>query len=163
MESRLPDLLSLATARRLGTDAQYAQAPGATARGKAADAHSGHHRFAIGADHRSGGPKGYDGGKQINGRKRHIVVDTLGLLLAVVVHAADEQDHNGACLVLYGSWEKFKRLRVIFADSAYGRKGLPKFVRATPGFRIELVKKGQGRRRLRGHGRCRRSASGQAS
>lgn len=88
-----------------------------------------------------GGPKGYDGGKKINGRKRHIVVDTLGLLLAVVVHAADEQDHSGACLVLYAVWEKLKRLRVIFADSAYGRKGLPDFVRSTLGFTIELVQK----------------------
>ncbi len=91
-----------------------------------------------------GGPKGYDGGKKINGRKRHIVVDTLGLLLAVVVHSADEQDHSGACLVLYSLWEKLKRLRVIFADSAYGRKGLPEFVRSTLGFQIELVKKAKG-------------------
>ena len=88
-----------------------------------------------------GGPKGYDGAKKTNGRKRHIVVDTLGLLLAVVVHAADEQDHSGACLVLYALWEKAKRLRVIFADTAYGRKGLPEFVRSTLGYTIELVQK----------------------
>lgn len=91
-----------------------------------------------------GGPKGYDAGKKINGRKRHIVVDTLGLLLAVVVHSADQQDHSGACLVLYALWEKLKRIRVIFADTAYGRKGLPEFVRSTLGFTIELVRKARG-------------------
>ncbi len=56
-----------------------------------------------------GGPKGYDAGKQVNGRKRHIIVDTLGLLLAVVVHAADQQDQSGACLVLQALWEKMKQ------------------------------------------------------
>ena len=43
-----------------------------------------------------GGPHGYDAGKKVNGRKRHILVDALGLLLAVVVHAADIQDREGA-------------------------------------------------------------------
>ncbi len=90
-----------------------------------------------------GGPKGYDGGKKIKGRKRHIVVDTLGLLLAVVVHPADQQDQSGACLVLYSLWEKLKRVKVIFADTAYGRKGLPEFVRLTLGYSIELVHKAQ--------------------
>lgn len=88
-----------------------------------------------------GGPKGYDAGKQVNGRKRHLIVDTLGLLLAVIVHSADQQDQSGACLVLYALWEKMKRIRVIFADSAYGRKGLPEFVRATLGFTIEVVRR----------------------
>ena len=44
----------------------------------------------------SGGERGVDGGKHINGRKRHIVVDTMGLLLAVVVTAASVQDRDGA-------------------------------------------------------------------
>jgi putative transposase len=89
----------------------------------------------------AGGPKGYDGAKKIQGRKRHVVVDTLGLLLVVVVHPADQQDQSGACLVLYSLWEKLKRIRVIFADSAYGRQGLPEFVRSTLGFTIALVRK----------------------
>jgi putative transposase len=49
----------------------------------------------------AGGPKGFDAGKKINSRKRHIIVDTLGLILAVVVHSADVQDYDGALLV----WE----------------------------------------------------------
>ena len=47
-----------------------------------------------------GGERGYDAGKKINGRKRHVVVETLGLVLAVVVHAANVQDYDGAVLVL---------------------------------------------------------------
>ena len=91
-----------------------------------------------------GEERGYDAGKNISGRKRHIVVDTLGLILAVVVHAANQQDNDGACLVLYSLWEKMKRIRVIFADSAYGRNDLPDFVKQTLGFIIELVKRPRG-------------------
>jgi putative transposase len=58
----------------------------------------------------AGGARGYDAGKRVKGRKRHIVVDTVGNLLAVVVHAANIQDRNGAKLV-------FKRLRNATADS----------------------------------------------
>ena len=48
----------------------------------------------------SGGPRGYDAGKKIKGRKRHIITDTNGLLVAAEVHAADIQDRDGAPLVL---------------------------------------------------------------
>lgn len=92
-----------------------------------------------------GGPeRGYDAGKKVAGRKRHIVVDTLGLVLAVVVHGADLQDNEGACLVLSTLRERLKRIKVIFADSAYGRSGLPEFVQSTLGFIIELVKRPPG-------------------
>jgi len=46
------------------------------------------------------GVRGYDAGKKIKGRKRHILVDTMGFLLMVIVHAADIQDRDGAKLVL---------------------------------------------------------------
>ena len=64
-------------------------------------------------------PRGYDAGKKVAGRKRHIVVDTMGLLLAVVVHAADIQDRNGAKLVLRNLQGRFSKLRLIWADGAY--------------------------------------------
>src|SRR5512135_1241131 len=48
-----------------------------------------------------GGPHGYDGGKKLSGRKRHILVDTMGLLLKVVVHVASIQDRQGVRLLLY--------------------------------------------------------------
>lgn len=55
----------------------------------------------------------------MNGRKRHIVVDTLGLLLAVLVHSADIQDRNAAPAVLWRLKGRFPRLRRIWADAGY--------------------------------------------
>ncbi len=72
--------------------------------------------------------RGFDGGKKINGRKRHIAVDTLGLLLCAVVHSAAIQDYDGAKSVLAGIKDRFRRLKVVFADSAYGKMGLPAWV-----------------------------------
>lgn len=66
-----------------------------------------------------GGPHGYDGGTKVNGRKRHLLVDTLGLLLNVVVHPANLQDREGARLVLTGLQQRFPRLRHLWADQAY--------------------------------------------
>jgi transposase len=67
----------------------------------------------------AGGPRGYDSGKKINGRKRHILVDTLGLLLVVVVHAANVQDRDGLALVCRRLRRRFPWLRLIFADGGY--------------------------------------------
>ena len=73
---------------------------------------------------RQGGPGwGRDPNKQVTGRKRHVIVDTLGLLLAVVVHPANENDAQSAPSVLKQLLGKVPRLRVIFADSGY--KSLP--------------------------------------
>jgi putative transposase len=89
-----------------------------------------------------GGPRGYDAGKKVNGRKRHLGVDTLGLILALVVHPADVQDYDGAVLVLklLGQLKgRFRRLKVLFADSAYGRNDLPEAVRAAFGWLLQTV------------------------
>jgi putative transposase len=89
-----------------------------------------------------GGERGYDAGKKINGRKRHIVVDTLGLILAVVVHPANVQDYDGAVRVLGLLGElkvRFRRLKVIFADSAYGRNNLPECVQDAFGWLLQTV------------------------
>ncbi len=55
----------------------------------------------------------------MTGRKRHLLVDTLGLLLMVVVHAADVQDRDGARLVLKRIGKRFARLQLIWADGGY--------------------------------------------
>lgn len=86
-----------------------------------------------------GDERGYDAAKKIKGRKRHLAVDTLGMVLAVVVHGADWQDYDGAGFVLMKLREKFKRLRVIFGDSAYGRNGLPEWVKKTFGWVLQTV------------------------
>ena len=90
----------------------------------------------------AGGERGYDAAKKINGRKRHIVVDTLGLIVAVVVHPANVQDYDGAVLVLglLGQLKaRYRRLRVIFADSAYGRNDLPECVKDAFGWLLQTV------------------------
>jgi putative transposase len=70
-----------------------------------------------------GGERGYDAGKQVKGRKRHILVDTLGHLLKVVVHRADIQDRDGAKLVLNGLLAIIqRRLLLIWADGGYRGK-----------------------------------------
>lgn len=76
-----------------------------------------------------GEDRGFDAGKKITGRKRHIAVDTLGLLLVVVVHAASVQDYDGAKSVLAGIKDHYRRLLVVFADSAYGKMGLPEWTK----------------------------------
>jgi len=63
--------------------------------------------------------RGFDGGKKINGRKRHIAVDTLGLLLAVVVTAASVQDRDGACPLLAVLRERFSTITLVWADGGY--------------------------------------------
>ena len=64
------------------------------------------------------GERGFDAGKKVKGRKRHLLVDTLGLILVAVVHSAAIQDREGAKPVIQKArW--FGRLRVIFADAAY--------------------------------------------
>jgi putative transposase len=63
--------------------------------------------------------RGYDAGKKINGRKRHLLVDTLGLVLAVVVTAASVQDRDGAWWLLGRLPGSCKKLRKIWVDGGY--------------------------------------------
>jgi transposase len=67
----------------------------------------------------SGGVCGYDAGKKIKGRKRHIVTDTLGLLVGLTVHGAGIQDRDGAPGVLKSIRHRFPWLRHVFADGGY--------------------------------------------
>lgn len=66
-----------------------------------------------------GGPRGYDKGKNVNGRKRHILVDTLGLLLSVVVTPADVSDPAGARLLFTRWGGHCKKMRLIWVDGTY--------------------------------------------
>jgi|YNPNPStandDraft_1061719.scaffolds.fasta_scaffold65832_1 putative transposase len=88
----------------------------------------------------AGGPRGYDAGKKVTGRKRHILVDTLGLLLAIVVHAADIQDRDGAKLVLAKVAGQLPRLRLIWADGGYAGT-LIAWVQTHCGWVLEIVKR----------------------
>lgn len=86
-----------------------------------------------------GEERGYDAGKKITGRKRHVAVDTLGLILAIVVHGAGVQDQHGAEWVMDVLAEKFRRLKVVFGDSAYKRTGFPDWVNETFGWVVQTV------------------------
>lgn len=88
-----------------------------------------------------GGPRGYDGGKKINGRKRHIVVDTLGMLIAVLIQPASRQDYDGAEPLLGQVKKRFPRLKVIYGDSAYGKTHLPIWAFVAYRFVINVVKR----------------------
>lgn len=96
-----------------------------------------------------GGVRGYDGGKRVRGRKRHLVVDVLGLVLVVMVHSAGLQDRQGAKAVLTALAAQFPGLQLIWADGGYAGKlvewvsavlrrslCIVKRPRHTPGFRV---------------------------
>jgi putative transposase len=67
----------------------------------------------------TGGARGFDGAKKLAGRQRHILVDTQGLLLAVVVHPANTPDREGGQLVLAAAEDTLLRLQHIWADQGY--------------------------------------------
>jgi putative transposase len=86
-----------------------------------------------------GGPHGYDGAKKLSGRKRHLLVDTLGLLLKVVVHPANLQDREGAKLVLVSLAQVYPRIEKVWADQAYTGP-LADWIKETLGWTLELLK-----------------------
>lgn len=92
----------------------------------------------------SGGDRSYDAGKKINGRKRHIVVDTVGNLLDVVVHAAGIQDYHGAKKVLEKVTETVTTLQKLWADGIYRNGGLVDWVRETLNIVLEIVNREPG-------------------
>ena len=93
---------------------------------------------------RSIDPPGYDSGKKIKGRKRHLLVDTEGLVLQVIVHAADLQDRDGGTLLLATLFGLFPFLRTLYADGGYQgpkfRKAVKRILRRA---RLEIVKRSE--------------------
>jgi putative transposase len=86
------------------------------------------------------GVRGYDAGKKIKGRKRHMLVDTIGLPLTIVVHPANIQDRDGAKLVPKQAKQLFSRLRLIWADGGYTGK-LIDWVKDTCDWVLEIVRR----------------------
>ena len=99
-------------------------------------------RLANGQDDRKGGPRGFDAGKKIQGRKRHLVVDTLGFILAVVVHPASQQDRDGARPTLEQALARHPTLKKCWADGGYAG-ALVEWSKEL-GLDLEIVKKPQG-------------------
>ena len=93
----------------------------------------------------AGGTKGFDAGKKVKGRKRHHLVDRLGLLPAVVVHSAGVQDCRGADLVLKDLENSDPNLKVVWADGGFQRDCLLKWVKERGvGWRLEVVQRPPG-------------------
>jgi putative transposase len=87
-----------------------------------------------------GGIHGYDAGKKINGRKRHLLVDVMGMVLAVVVHSAQIQDRDGAKLVFERIRNRYERLKLVWADGGYRGK-LVTWVKDSCDRNLEIVKR----------------------
>lgn len=89
----------------------------------------------------AGGPRGYDAGKCIKGRKRHVLTDTNGLLVAAIVHAADIQDRDGAPALLASVRTLFPWLRHVFADGGYAGPKLETALAQIGTWTLEIVKR----------------------
>lgn len=84
--------------------------------------------------------KGFDAGKKIKGIKRHIIVDTLGLILAVVIQSASVQDRDGAISVVNKLLESWRKIVKIFADAGYRGKLIDN-IKTTFKIELEIIKR----------------------
>ena len=87
-------------------------------------------------------PKGYDAGKKVSGKKRHILVDTQGLMMHAVVHPADIQDRDGGVLVVATLFGLYPFLQTLFADGGHqGPKFRQEVARLLPRLSVETVRR----------------------
>jgi putative transposase len=84
--------------------------------------------------------RGFDAAKKVNGRKRHLAVDTLGLLLVVLITAASVQDRDGARPLLWRLRCAHRRVRLVWADAGYAGR-LVAWAALTLGLRVEIVRR----------------------
>ena len=89
------------------------------------------------------GVRGFDAAKNIKGRKRHLLVDTLGLLMTIVVTAASVQERDGARLVFARINGAGKKLRRVWVDGGYRGPALASWVRARFRFVLQVVLRGE--------------------
>ena len=99
----------------------------------------------------AGGPKGYDGGKKIAGRKRHLLVDTLGLIWGLVVLPAAPTDWDGAVALFQRIGGTMPRLAKVWADSAYQVAALAQWIATNCRWVLEVVLKRPGQRTFEVH------------
>jgi putative transposase len=129
----------VAQRRHVETHAHSPARTGAPETRAPADSQRRHHRQSIGEDDAKRGARGYDGAKKVTGRKRHLLVDTNGLILHAQVQEATIQDYRGGKRLLAPLKEAFGRLKLIWADSGYKKEGFDEWVKATLGWEVEIV------------------------
>jgi hypothetical protein len=119
--ARLSDLVELRRHARSHPPRALCRVP--RARRTRSESNRCHHRQPEREERRKRGPcidpPGYDAGKKIKGKKRHVLVDTLGLLLHAIVHPADIQDRDGGVLLLATLFGMYPFLQTLFADAGY--------------------------------------------
>ena len=89
----------------------------------------------------SGGPRGFDAGKKVKGRKRHIITDTNGFMVGIVVHSAAIQDRDGAVPTLQSIRRFYPFLRHIFADGGYAGPKLKQALKGKGSWTIEVIRR----------------------
>lgn len=89
---------------------------------------------------------GFDGGKRLKGRKRTILVDTMGSLLAACVHSAGRSDHAGLKLLLTWWGATWSCLKLVWTDSTFGGRAFVEWVKQSVGWVLEVVKAAEGQR-----------------
>jgi transposase len=136
---------ALELGRHLGAHPSRAVRGGARRGGTCSKPDGGDHRLADREGRSKRGswldPSGYDSGKKIKGRKRHILVDTLGLLLNIVVHPANIQDRDGAFHLLRPARRLFPFIERIFADGGYAGRKMAMTVWRTGAWSLQIVKR----------------------
>jgi putative transposase len=129
----------VAQRRHVETHAHSPTRTGAPETRAPADSQRRPHRQSIGEDDAKRGARGYDGGKKVKGRKRHLLVDTNGLILHVLVHEANIQDYRGGQRLLAPLKGPFGRRKLIWADSGDKKEGFDEWVKATLGWEVAIV------------------------
>jgi putative transposase len=133
----------------VGAGPRHPPRPGADPPRPSAHPERGHPGQPERQDHRAGGPHGYDGAKRLNGRKRHLLVDTLGLVCKVQVTAADVGDRDGAMALLQRlDRRRFPRLRHGWVDGGY-RGPFLDWTRKHRGIAFQVVSRSDGGRQRR--------------
>src|SRR5271167_954567 len=89
----------------------------------------------------AGGPRGFDAGKKVKGRKRHILTDTTGLLVGAIVHEASVQDRDGAAILFASIRRLYPWLRHVFADAAYSGDKLAAALSRLGNWTLEIVRR----------------------
>jgi putative transposase len=90
-----------------------------------------------------GGVRGFDGHKLVKGRKRHILVDTLGLLIACRVEPANISDRKAASFLLGGLGPLFPDIRTVMADAGHESRKLARQLRRDDGWKLQIIKRRQ--------------------
>jgi len=132
----------LARQRDLGACDQDVAGTRPSGKGAKRLSHRGDHRFSVGQDGAKRGRRGYDAGKKVKGRKRHIAVDTEGNLLAVIVHSAGIQDRTAGRAVLMRLFCRIDTISTVFADGGY-TGALIEWAREMFGYTVEIVKRNE--------------------